>query len=202
MNKKKLAFYDDYSQRTLYAHAREPLVIKNEWLGYEIIYDMISFQMEYRAGKLAYYGVPRFSYLEPKNKATHKRWERNRKREYKGSLLHFFRSMSAGNFENDKFIVFELFKVPNPDRLPDELIDERILHYRKELQTLSGGSITISTGGSAVLNGNDSLSYYIRERKKPKLIDSLGRQFKTGKELIDGNGVNYTGMLQVVYKGA
>ncbi|MEM9859017.1 MAG: carboxypeptidase-like regulatory domain-containing protein [Bacteroidota bacterium] len=201
LNKKTLAFYDDYSQRTLYAHAREPLVIKNEWLGYEITYDMISFQMEYKMGRLAYYGVPRFSYLASKNKATEKRWEKNRKKEYRGSLLHFFRSMVSGNFENDKFIVFELFKIPNPDRMPELVINEAISRYREKLKSSTGGAITINASG-ATLGLNDSLSYYMRERRKPKVIDSLGRQFKTGKELVDDNILNYKGMLRIVYKGA
>ncbi|MEM1407228.1 MAG: carboxypeptidase-like regulatory domain-containing protein [Bacteroidota bacterium] len=202
INKKALTFYDDYNQRTLYAHAREPLVIGNDWLGYEITYDMISFQMEYRAGKLAYYGVPRFSYLKPKNKSKGKRWERNRNKAYKGSLLHFFRSMAEGNFEKDKFVVFELLKIPNPDRLPDNLIEERISYYQKGVKTASGGSVTISVGSANVLNGSDSLSYYLKERRKPKEVDSLGRQFKTGKELLEGDYVNFIGMLQIIYKGA
>ncbi|MEM7108270.1 MAG: carboxypeptidase-like regulatory domain-containing protein, partial [Bacteroidota bacterium] len=202
LNKKKLAFYDDTGQKTLYAHAREPLVIKNEWLGYMVTYDMVSFQMEYRKGQLAYYGVPRFSFLEPKNKAVQRRWERNRKKEYKGSLLHFFRSMAQGNFANDKFIVFEIFKIPNPDRLPDELINERIARYRGKRTELSGGAVTISVNGTGTLKPDDSLSYYLRERRKAKVIDSLGRQFKTGKELMEGDRVNYRGMLQIVYKGA
>ena len=201
-NKKALAFYDDNNQRTLYAHAREPLVIRNDWLGYEITYDMISFQMEYRDGKLAYYGVPRFSYLKPKNKSKEKRWERNRNKAYKGSLLHFFRSMAEGNFEKDEFLVLELLKIPNPDRLPDKLIDERISYYQKGVKAASGGLVTISVGGANVLNGSDSLSYYLKERRKPKEVDSLGRQFKTGKELLEGDYVNYIGMLQIIYKGA
>ncbi|MEM6522249.1 MAG: carboxypeptidase-like regulatory domain-containing protein [Bacteroidota bacterium] len=202
LNKKKLAFYNDNGQQTLYAHAREPLVIKNDWLGYEVTYDMISFQMEYRKGKLAYYGVPRFSFLEPKNRGTQKKWERNRKKEYEGSLLHFFRSMSQGNFEKDKFIVFEIFKIPNPNRLPDKLINERIARYRGKMSEFSGGSVVFSVNGSGNLKPGDSLSYYLRERRKPKLIDSLGRQFKTGSELMNGDIVDFNGMLQVVYKGA
>lgn len=193
VNKKALAFYDDRGQRILFAHAREPLVIRNEWLGYEVTYDMISFQMDYGKGKLAYYGVPRFSYLKPKNKATQKRWERNRRKEYKGSLLHFFRSMAEGNFENDKFNVFELFKIPNPQRLPDEIINERIGYYRNKAVN----------SATMVIDENDSLSYYLRQRRQPKKIDSLGRRFKTGKELIKkDDNITYTGILRVVYKGA
>lgn len=201
INKKKLAFYFDQQDRTLYAHAREPMVIKNEWLGYQITYDMVSFELQYKKGKLAYYGVPRFSYLEPKNKATQRRWDKNRKKEYKGSLLHFFRSMAAGQFEEDEFLVYELFKIPNPNRLPEDVIRERLAYHRNQVKTNPRGSITIT---GSTLNGvlGDSLSYYARERRKPIYIDSIGRRFRTGKELIEGDYVTFKGILLVVYRGA
>ena len=98
--------------------------------------------------------------------------------------------------------MLELLKIPKPDRLPDKLIDERISYYQKGVKAASGGSVTISVGSANVLNGSDSLSYYLKERRKPKEVDSLGRQFKTGKELLEGDYVNYIGMLQIIYKGA
>ncbi len=190
VNKRSLAFYFDPKERILYAHGREPLVIRNGWLGYEIVYDLVSFEMNHEIRKLAYYGIPRFDFLQAGNKKEERHWKKNRKKVYMGSLLHFFRSVTAESFEEDKFEVQELFKIPNPDRLPEKIIQDRMAYHRERV---------VKRG---VTNASDSLSYYVSEKRKPKYIDSLGIKFKDGSKLMNQDTVDYKGILKVVYKGA
>jgi hypothetical protein len=86
----------DFDQRrgTLYAEAREPLVVENRGLGYRVRYDLTAF--EARSDANFYDGEPLFEELEPADEA------------YLGSPRHLLRSLIAGNAEEQGFRLFLL----------------------------------------------------------------------------------------------
>lgn len=104
------------SMEVLTATAREPLVIINRHLGYEITYNLTSFTIEFSTGTsgltfplmVSYEGTSFFKELTKKPRKKHLR---NRKESFYGSSLHFMRSLAARQLEENKFeIYFERFK--------------------------------------------------------------------------------------------
>lgn len=195
VNPRDIYLFYDQVERGLFAHARKEIVIENEALGYRINYIMKTFSMDYKAGAFSSYGIPRFEEMEPKSNGQMKRWSKNRRKAYEGSFPHFLNSLKDNSFIEAGFLVSELFKVPNRDRPPQKLINQQMAKYRA--YNAESGNTTIVISANTI---SDSLSYWDRMNRMPKVIDSLGRSFKTNELLIDeNNNLTYTGYLQVIY---
>ena len=117
LNPKSLLFYFDKLRNKLYAHAREPLIIRNEYLGYELTYEMKSFEFDIYAGTINYLGIPRFAEMEDKKEI--KKWSKNRKRTYAGSPTRFFRALKEDRLNEAGFRINRMYRTPNQRRLPD-----------------------------------------------------------------------------------
>lgn len=195
-NKKALNFYFDRGERTLYGHARAPLIIINDYLGYKITYELISFKLEYKQSKLEYFGIPRFEFLSPKGKLEQNKWAKRRREAYMGSIYHFFKSLYNDQLLTDEFKVQEFFRVLNSDRLPDELIQMKVKEFMKEKPELT------TSGNRAIIKTSDSLDYYLKERNKPKYIDSLGVEIISKNQIATGDSLFYQGKIKITYLGA
>lgn len=101
-------FVLDFDQRrgTLYAEAREPLVVENRALGYRVRYDLTAF--EARSDANFYNGEPLFEELEPADEVEWVEWQAARRAAYLGSPRHLLRSLIAGNAEEQGFRLFLL----------------------------------------------------------------------------------------------
>ncbi len=195
-NKKSLNFYFDPQERVLYGHARAPLIIINDYLGYQITYELISFKLEYRSRKLEYYGIPRFGFLSPKSQLEKKRWQKRRNEAYFGSVYHFFKSLYNDALEENDFKVQEFFRVKNRDRLPEKVIKEKIKEFMKERPKLT------TSGNRTTITSSDSLDYYIKERNKPKYLDSIGNDIVKKSQVAIKDSLYYRGLLKITYLGA
>lgn len=101
VNPDVLDFIYDPDQDKLEAFALEPVKVVNQHLGYEILYVFDRFT---KTGNLVdIYGRARFSDLEPTSKREMRAWERNRKRVYYGSFLHFRRSLVRNELRKEGF---------------------------------------------------------------------------------------------------
>lgn len=105
LNPDVLQFYTSDEGRVLYAEASQPLRIRNEALGYMIIYELEYF--ENFEQRLVYYGKVRFEQLPVTNQKQRKLWRKNRKSSYQGSLRHFLKSMVQGNLRRQGFRVYK-----------------------------------------------------------------------------------------------
>jgi hypothetical protein len=112
----------EYNKKTniLEAFADEPLIVENRGLGYKITYDLVHFELD--GFKVSYLGFKRYEPLEG-NERKQRKWERERKKAYNGSLRHFLTSAiqldSLAGFE------VELIRlIPNPDRPTESDIAE------------------------------------------------------------------------------
>lgn len=85
-------------------YCKEPLVIENLALGYKIYFQLDEFNLS-KLGKVHYQGTPKFEELKSIDSSQKDEWNENRKVAYKGSSTHFFKSLYAGNLENDNFFV-------------------------------------------------------------------------------------------------
>lgn len=104
------------SKQLLSASSREPLQIINRHLGYTITYSLESFEAQYGRGNsgltlvqsVSYQGTSFFSNLRKEPARKHRK---NRRRSYRGSSLHFMRSLANKQLEENGFeIYFERFK--------------------------------------------------------------------------------------------
>ena len=92
-NPKVLNFYYDYERKLFEAWAYEPLIIKNDALGYQVDYYLEEFSIDYNTNQVIVLGTPAFKPLKSRRKRTNERWEKNRKEAYLGSIDHFFQCL-------------------------------------------------------------------------------------------------------------
>ncbi len=97
-----LHFFFSKKRNRLKITSAEPLIIKNNALGYNIKYTIDSFTHEYNNGTSIYSGSP--LYEEMAGDSTQIiMWQANRKAAYNGSLLHFMRSVYNKNLKEQQF---------------------------------------------------------------------------------------------------
>lgn len=165
LNTEVLSFDDDKKNRLLTISASDFLIVVNEALGYRLKYLLESFEYDYTTKIIYYSGHPYFEELKG-SKAKQKKWLKNREIAYKGSVVHFFKSLYDNTVTQQGFVVHKLATIPNTGRLPDSLINANV----RRLTSGRQGLINTLT-----FNGDDSLSYWIRQRGLPKTMTVLNR---------------------------
>ncbi|MBA5629724.1 carboxypeptidase-like regulatory domain-containing protein [Moheibacter lacus] len=113
-NPKVLNFSYDEENATLKASARQPLKIQNQYLGYELEYDLVDFSMDYRNQIQYIAGTSLFVEMQG-SKSKNKKWNRNRLSSFHGSLMHFVRSLYDEKLKENGFIINRLIRKENPD---------------------------------------------------------------------------------------
>src|SRR5690606_12074021 len=105
------------SNQTLVAYADAPLKIINRFLGYEVTYNLTDFKAEFstsgglRLTTMVYYEG--YSLFKEIRKKPSKRSLNNRGKAYKGSSLHFMRSLARQELSENGFRIFhKSFEVP------------------------------------------------------------------------------------------
>ena len=104
-NQNALWFDDDRADRKLTAGAREPLVIENRALGYQIRYSLVQFQFDYGRNYVSYLGYPVYEPMKPQNRREALRWEKARREAYLGSAMHFMRAVHTRTTDDEGFEV-------------------------------------------------------------------------------------------------
>jgi len=95
---------------TFTVSAVAPLTIENRALGYRLTYVLREFSA--RVNEHRYLGEPFFEDLTPNNDREERRWEKNRRETYFGSMAHFLRAAAGGTAEAEGFRTF-LFDRPS-----------------------------------------------------------------------------------------
>jgi CarboxypepD_reg-like domain len=148
-NSKALKFYYDKKTQTLSVSANEPLKIINKALGYQIDYTLEDFEYNTKTNILFYSGYPVFTEMQ-KGKRKMQQWKEKRNDCYRGSIMHFMRTLYRNKFVEEGFVVQKANKVLN----------EKKAAYKKELKknisAQANGVITIS--GEMNNNGEDIMS--------------------------------------------
>ncbi len=91
-NPEVLKFYFSKKRNRLKVLASEPLLVENFALGYNIKFAIDSFTYEYDNNTAQFIGYPLFEEM-PGTAEKGITWQQNRDKAYKGSLLHFMRSL-------------------------------------------------------------------------------------------------------------
>jgi hypothetical protein len=95
------------------AYTENALVIDNPDLGYTIHFDLVGYYYNRQTTATYFYGYFRFEDWGNEEKVK-KKWVRNRKRAYEGSIAHFFRSLANKNMKEQGFTVMQLLQRPKP----------------------------------------------------------------------------------------
>lgn len=102
----------------LIAFSDKPIILINKKLGYKISYILVDFEYNHdnaHENLYAYYnGYAQFIDIIDEYKLNKEKVNNNRKNAYKGSLMHFIRSMYTNTYNEEGFKITKFKKVPNP----------------------------------------------------------------------------------------
>lgn len=104
LNEDDIDFIYDRRKVVLEAFSSEPIIIENKALGYRIQYYLEKFVVDYMSNISTYYGYTIFEELKG-GKSKMKKWEKNRKKAYEGSPVHFFTSLYENRLKEEGFYV-------------------------------------------------------------------------------------------------
>lgn len=195
LNPQELIFNFDRETNVLSGKSLEFLVIENKALGYRVKYLVDYFEYNYKTRVFYYEGQPFFEELKGSN-SKQKKWAKAREIAYYGSTQHFLKALYENKVKEEGFVINKLIEIPNPMRKPDSLINANI----KRLTAGSNGLVRTLT-----FNGTDSLSYWLRQRSEPKIVNTINRADVLVDTLAkvfnkDIKMLNYKDALYVIYK--
>lgn len=114
LNEEDLYLQYDERNKTLLASSDTPIIIRNNFLGYTITYDLQAFEAKYDQPKKkhplcrsVYYDGSSFYKNLSENKVSLNRFIKNRQQEYNGSFVHFMRVLVTGNLRKEGFELFD-----------------------------------------------------------------------------------------------
>lgn len=141
-NIKALKFYYDKKSGGLSVIANEPLKIINKALGYEVDYTLETFEYNTKQRILFYSGYPVFTDIQSSKKKM-LQWIEKRNECYKGSIMHFMRTLYRNKLNEEGFIVQKAIKILN----------EKKAAYKNQLNEQLANQQKVN--GVITLNAND-----------------------------------------------
>ena len=127
-NPHSLNFNYHHSQQELEAYTDEFLVVDNLALGYRVKFLVDEFTSSKLTGIISYSGKRLFSEL-PGTKKQKEEWQKKRDIAYYGSAMHFYRSLCTNKLDQEGFQMMKLTRRLNPNRAPEELIQQKIKKF-------------------------------------------------------------------------
>lgn len=115
LNKEVIEFRYDKTNNKLLVSAEKPLKIRNKATGYLITYWLDDYELDYTTRRQFYKGYAQFETLQSKKEKANKKWEQNRLLAYKGSLMHFMRSVYNNTVYEDSFELRILKRFPEEE---------------------------------------------------------------------------------------
>ena len=122
LNEQVLLMDSETNPAVLQVKAKDMIQIQNENLGYQIEYLLSQFTLNTKEGKILYGGNPLFISDSTGTSSQQKRWEKNRKEAYYGSIQHLMQSLYYGKSEEEGYEFRLIREIPNPERPTDEEI--------------------------------------------------------------------------------
>ncbi len=192
-NEKDLRFDFDYKTNTLTAIARKPLQIKHNALGYLITYDLVEFTVK---GNQSFFS----GYAQYKNlrKGIRRKWKKNRQIAYKGSRMHFLRSLLNKELKKDGFLMNKFRRVANKERPSEEKI-----RFAREYIKLIGSGVNLSKTITTPKTTLDSAIVTLNKARLPKYRDYLYKKDISPDEIISFENnipfLDFQDYLMVIY---
>ncbi|MCX2575599.1 carboxypeptidase-like regulatory domain-containing protein [Pedobacter sandarakinus] len=186
--------YDKVNKK-LTVKTNEFLIIENEALGYRIKYLVKLFEWDSKTNIIYYEGFPTYEELTGSERKK-KIWRKKRQVAYLGSPQHFFSSLYRNTLTAEGFIVNKLVNKPNINRPADSTIEANIKKLtQKQLS---------STGRISIGMNDDSLSFWINQKRQPKNMSILNRATVLQDTLVKTinksiKSINFTDNLYIIY---
>src|SRR5882757_5387387 len=114
-NKEVLHFYFYKRSNRLKVTADAPLEIANPAIGYNLKYSIDTFSYNYNTQISFYSGSPLSTEMQPENDAQKTSWNEKRLQAYKGSILHFMRSLYNKKLSEEGFEIQFVIKNDNKE---------------------------------------------------------------------------------------
>lgn len=127
-NQRTLKFSYDKKNKMLKVKSPKPLIINNKNLGYEIQYNLITFEADFNNNTISFAGTSFFKETSQKNSV-----KVNRMDAYSGSMMHFLRSVFSKTTTEEGFIVNHVIKIPNKNYPTEEEL-AKLEAFRKEMK--------------------------------------------------------------------
>jgi len=108
-NQKTLKFAYDRKNKILKVRAPNTLIIENKLLGYQIQYNLLSFEASFSNNTVSYTGTSYFKETSQKTST-----KAHRINAYHGSIMHFLRSIYYNQVSEEGFWANHIVKVENP----------------------------------------------------------------------------------------
>lgn len=167
-NPEVLHFFFSKKKNRLKITATEDLIIRNEALGYNIKYALDSFTHEYKTELSTYSGYPLYENMQG-DSTQMQQWVTARQETYKGSLLHFMRSVFNKTLKEEQFEVqFIVYVLGKSEGMKLKDIYGSI-NYAKEDST---NTVEILPNqpevGVLYLSGKPSAAYLLENQDEPK----------------------------------
>ena len=131
-----LKFYFSKKRNRLKVLASAPVEIENLALGYKIKYTLDSFTHEFETQASTFTGYPLFEAMATTDNVQMDSWQVNRQKAYKGSMLHFMRSVYNKSLKEQGFEIQFVAKRNNADTALKLADFYRALNYEKDDSTL------------------------------------------------------------------
>jgi LEA14-like dessication related protein len=200
LNKEVIGFSYDEGTKTLNAYATEPILIKNESLGYLLTISLVDFTLHTANNDVDYQGYYFFKELTAENKKR-ETWEQNRRRAYALSFMHFVRTLYNGKLKEDGFEV-RAFKATGgaEKKRIKKIYDQRLAHYT---DSLNDGNTELAVTLTEKSFNKDSLKYYKNALGKTDDI-KLSAPLNADNIAIKNDGkyiaLKFEDQIQVTYK--
>lgn len=129
-NQRTLKFSYDKKNKMLKVKSPKPLIINNKNLGYEIQYNLITFEADFNNNTISFAGTSFFKETSQKNSV-----KVNRMDAYSGSMMHFLRSVFSKTTTEEGFIVNHVIKIPNKNYPTEEEL-AKLEAFQKEMKNI------------------------------------------------------------------
>lgn len=193
LNPEIIKFYFSKKRNRLKVLAAEPLLVENNALGYQIKYALDSFTHEYNTGISVYTGNPLFKELIAGSDSQYHQWQEARLHAYRGSMLHFMRSLFNQSLSPEGFEIQFLVKVNGMDSALKLKNEYAAMHYEKDDSTQTVGVYPNQNNvGIIYIKEKPAAPYLNTHPDEPDAFQFSMLTFKPGELIvIEQNGYYY-----------
>lgn len=188
-NQRTLKFSYDKENKFLKVKAPQTLVIENKKLGYTVQYNLINFQADFKAKSTSYLGTSFF-----KETSFRKEITLNRMNAYKGSMMHFLRSLYQNELEKEGFIVNHAKRIPNPE-YPSEAELQKLNNHFEIVKTQKNSTLPWTDELEAIAQKKSKNSEFLMAILKTKMKESEFTKRQNDRLFLD-----FEDLLQVNYQ--
>lgn len=184
-NQRSLKFSFDKKNQFLKVKAPQTLLIENKKLGYEIKYDLLNFESDFKKKIVSFYGTSFYKSTNSSDKI-----KVNRMNAFIGNVPHFMRSIYNEDVEKEGFLVNYIVRQKNP-KYPTEEELNQLKEYISFVKT--SGSVKFPPEMTAISERKAKESEYVMLLTKSKLQISDyvkpkdGNKFLTVEDLLQVN---------------